>query len=234
MSSNPWADVNPYQPVGVPGAGAVVKPLPGALQALAIVGIVLGTLGALAGCGGVVGAFAGPAIQRSMGSFTTVPGEAGEAQARMLEKQTQLLEKYMLVNSVTAVVGLGLSVLLIVGAILTLQRKPIGRKLFLGACLGAMAFELMRAVPTFMMQTEMGTVMEENMTDMMKASSPKNQEQAAKMGSTVAKTAAILGIIVAAVMMAVRLGFHIVAVVYLRSERIRTFFPQPSRTGSSG
>lgn len=237
MTANPWADANPYQPPPITNSGldGSPQPLPGMLVALAIIGLVLGGLGLMASVTGVIGAIAGPALQKMMSGLANVPGEAGEAQARMMSDQAAIMERYMIVNLVAGMIGLALSIGLLTGSIQTLRRKEVGRKVLVWACLGAMFFEVARAIPNTLMQLELGAVMEKSMSKMVQSPAPnQRQQQAGAMASSMAQAAMVVGLVIAFVMMVVKLAYYIITTVYLRSPRIRAFFPSPTANASGG
>lgn len=152
-ANNPFVD-DPYrspqamdQPA-IAGSPAAVRP--GALTAICVLAIILGSLGLLFACFGV-----GGLLLQDQLSELGATGRQSPSDKQLEEIQKTINEvqkKYTTVNLAVTVVHFPVAILLIVGGIQALKLRAGGRKMLFAALIGALVFEVARGVVTAIVQ----------------------------------------------------------------------------------
>jgi hypothetical protein len=234
MPSEPF---NPYEsPVPVASSSDGMPPLgrrrPGGLTAIAVIAIILGSLGLIGSLFGLA-SFALQPVLRS--AFTLPAGLANDPamkaqrdmQREMQEKMQAVTDRYAPFTVGFAVINLFLAGSLLLGGIWILKIQPKGYAVLTYAFLIAIIFEIIRAIVQTFMQVELGTVMASIMPEMMKAAGPKAGQGAAQGAEFIAMATKIgiaVGVVFAIVPVLAKLVYYIIGVVYLRRPQIRQLF----------
>lgn len=169
------------------------KKKPGWLTAFCIIAIVLGSLGVIVGLFGTVSSAFGEGLQRGVNNMQQQPpGAQGEAVKEMQEKTIALSRKWKLVTTAMAVLNLIVSGTLLFGGITALQLKPSGRSILFAAFVLCAVYEVVQAVPTYLIQRETLTLTEETFDKAFTAERQKqggrNAAQAKQVQQTVQAT----------------------------------------------
>jgi hypothetical protein len=203
-----------------------MKRAPGMLQAICIIAIVLGTLGFFVAAWGVVAPFANEAIQK----WVTARMPANSPQAKQQAKQQQAIQavtdKWAPVNYALLAVHFVLVGCLIVGGVQAFRLQPSGHRLLLMAFVIAIAFELMRLIPTINFQLAMADIMQESVADAMKQTTggrpvPPGQ---ARMSQTILKGSMFIGLVFTGFWVLLKVGFYGYGAYYLRQPRTRGLY----------
>ncbi len=213
--------VYPAKPVTLPGYR------PGGLTAVCILAIILGALGFLAGISSLVMSVVGNQAQQwqQQWGMAGSPPAMRDVQAEMNAKTMAIVDRFRLVNIAFALFQLAVTAALVVGGARALKLNEAGRKLLWAACAVAMVFELGRAVPQVLMQLENMAVMEDYMPRLMEASAPGPQaKQVAAFGAMIARFSVIMGWVVFAGWLILKLAFFGVAFYYLGRPKTKAFY----------
>ncbi len=199
---------------------------PGMLTAVCVLAIVLGALG----IGVVLLGSVNLAFQDQIqGAFTPAPPpnqkgkEIFDLQQAMNKDIRTLNAKFFWANAGIFAVHLVLATLLLVGGIRTMQLNPSGRKLLMRACLLTILFELGRGAVHGLMQYEMYPLMTHHMSRMANASGGPGG-QGTSLIETSMTIILVVGVVFAVGLMALKLGYYVYAVFYLRRSRIVNLF----------
>ena len=137
----------------------VQQPLPGGLVAICVIAMLAGGLGLLS-CGWMS---VGLAFPDGFQSIVPMPAQDDETMQQQQEMQSAIrsvTDRYRpIMFAVTAAIGV-LSIGLLVGGFGTWQRKPLGRKILIGVFVLGMIVEVLRIIPTSLMQSETMTVVQ--------------------------------------------------------------------------
>lgn len=167
---------------------------PGMLVAVCVISIVLGALGVLSGLFQLASLVAAPMLNQAM--VSQFKGPQAEAQAEMVTKLNAVTARWrpwiLLILAANVLASAGL----LIGAIMTLQWKPRGRKLLLAMLLAALAIDLLRVLPEALMQIQVQAIDRQYMARIMSESgqAPGGAAFGEAMGATmVYVTLAVLG-----------------------------------------
>lgn len=117
---------------------AAVRPPPTWPAAIGIVSIVLGSLGALGGCWGMIAPFMMGAI------FDAMPDEAAA--------MTDVFQQWAWWMAITSLVGMGFAICLILVGVGSLKRRPWTPRAVTGWSIAAIVYILIYAIGNFLMQ----------------------------------------------------------------------------------
>lgn len=178
---NPFADPSPVNPYSSPQAHGeshgVVAParLAGGVTAVCVVAIILGGMGVLGSSAGLVSMLAGERMQSMLQGMQGpgIPPEANEVQQRMNESMMALLRRWVPVFLPLYLVNLGVSLLLIVGAIGVLRRTTGGFKLFTWSLWAALAYLVLYTPFNLIYTLENARIAQQFMPEMMRAAGPQ-------------------------------------------------------------
>ncbi|MEX2118203.1 MAG: hypothetical protein WD847_01230 [Pirellulales bacterium] len=209
---------------------------PGGLTAVCVLAIVLGALGLLTGLVGIVGMLAAPAMQNLFSGMPGMNDEFTKVQMEMNAEMMAVAQSRPVLTWSLYIVHLMVASTLLVGGILAVMLKPVGRRLLLGVFVGAIVFELVRIVPTVIMALENMAIVEEYMPRLAEASNqggqaPPGMDQT--MGAF-AKVGAIVGLVAAVAMMLFKCAFYVVGTLYLSKPRIVALYSQAHDVAGQG
>ncbi len=200
---------------------------PGGLTAVCMVALILGGLGLIAGGWIAATNLASNQLQQLQQQWTLAgsPPAVRDLQAELNAKTMALANRFRLVNIAFALLQIAVAAALIWGAIHALRLQEKGRKILWAACAVAVVFELGRAVPHVLMQLENMALMEDYMPRLMEASAPGPQgQQGAAFGAMIARFSMIVGWVVFAGWLILKLAFFGVAFMYLGRPKVRALF----------
>lgn len=203
MSQNPYQS-NPT----LPQATSVPQQKPGGLTAIAVICLILGSLGALIALFGIVMLF----FQGSMNQFQAAQpgGPPPEFLAEMEALQASQFIPTLIVNGCNVIIGS----LLAIGSIGVLGTKEWGRNLLRNALLAAIFFVVVRGIYGMWVQYSSMSVI----SKMVPAGGDKATMEAIMQGTI------IFGIVIGVIWMVVLIGFYIWSRIYLNKPPIRALF----------
>ena len=203
MSQNPYQS-NPT----LPQATSVPQQKPGGLTAIAVICLILGSLGALIALFGIVMLF----FQGSMNQFQAAQpgGPPPEFLAEMEALQASQFIPTLIVNGCNVIIGS----LLAIGSIGVLGTKEWGRNLLRNALLAAIFFVVVRGIYGIWVQYNSMSVI----SKMVPAGGDKATMEAIMQGTI------IFGIAIGVIRMVVLIGFYIWSRIYLNKPPIRALF----------
>ena len=203
MSQNPYQS-NPT----LPQATSVPQQKPGGLTAIAVICLILGSLGALMALFGIVMLF----FQGSMNQFQAAQpgGPPPEFLAEMEALQASQFIPTLIVNGCNVIIGS----LLAIGSIGVLGTKEWGRNLLRNALLAAIFFVVVRGIYGIWVQYNSMSVI----SKMVPAGGDKATMEAIMQGTI------IFGIAIGVIRMVVLIGFYIWSRIYLNKPPIRALF----------
>ena len=203
MSQNPYQS-NPT----LPQATSVPQQKPGGLTAIAVICLILGSLGALMALFGIVMLF----FQGSMNQFQAAQpgGPPPEFLAEMEALQASQFIPTLIVNGCNVIIGS----LLAIGSIGVLGTKEWGRNLLRNALLAAIFFVVVRGIYGMWVQYNSMSVI----SKMVPAGGDKATMEAIMQGTI------IFGIVIGVIWMVVMIGFYIWSRIYLNKPPIRALF----------
>jgi hypothetical protein len=221
---NPFTDVNPYRPVGLPDLAARRS---GGLTAICIIVVVLGVLGFFSGVLKGVNVVFGAQMQQAFGSMGAGTGDQARVQAEMQAAIAVEMKRFVVANSILSVAQLALCGTLVYSGLQTLGLKALGRKLLLAVCACLLVFEIVQLVVAVLQQLSMGPIMELYMPRMMQ-SPDGNNAGAEKFGQIIARMSIIGGVVMQCVWTLLKFVVYAVAIWYLRMPKVSTLFePMP-------
>lgn len=197
---------------------------PGALTAIAIIAISLGTLGA---CGGVFGIggllIQGPLeeSQRRMLEGSGVPTEQLEAQRAAQEHMTAVQREWMPFSLTHASLNVIASALLLVAGIMLFRTSRSAPTIFLAAVALNLLVDVGGGVLGILVQQDMQEAMAMMMTS---AAPPGADPQFERMFEGIVRASAWTGVCFAVVWMLAKLGYYVWGVLYLRRPQVRALF----------
>ena len=203
MSENPYQS-NPT----LPESTSVPQQKPGGLTAIAVICLILGSLGALMALFGIAMLF----LQGSMNQFQAAQpgGPPPEFFAEMEALQASQFIPTLIANGCNVIIGS----LLAIGSIGVLGTKEWGRSLLQNALLAAIFFVIVRGIYTIWMQYSSMSAM----SKMVPSGGDAATMEAIMQGSI------IFGIVIGVIWMAVLIGFYIWSRSYLNKPPIRALF----------
>ena len=201
MSQNPYQS-NPT----LPQATSVPQQKPGGLTAIAVICLILGSLGALMAIFGIVMLF----LQGTMNQFQPGAAEA-EFLAEMEALQASQFIPTLIINGCNVIIGS----LLAVGSIGVLGTKEWGRNLLRNSLLAAIFFVLVRGIYGMWVQYS-------SMSAIGKMVPPGGE--GAETVEMAMQVGIIVGIVIGVAWMAVLIGFYIWSRSYLNKPPIRALF----------
>lgn len=203
MSQNPYQS-NPT----LPQATSVPQQKPGGLTAIAVICLILGSLGALMALFGIAMLF----LQGSMNQFQAAQpgGPPPEFFAEMEALQASQFIPTLIVNGSNVLIGS----LLAIGSIGVLGTKEWGRNVLRNALLAAIFFVVVRGIYSMWVQYSSMSAM----SKMVPSGGDAATMEAIMQGSI------IFGIVIGVIWMAVLIGFYIWSRSYLNKPPIRALF----------
>ena len=203
MSQNPYQS-NPT----LPQATSVPQQKPGGLTAIAVICLILGSLGALMALLSIAMLF----LQGSMNQFQAAQpgGPPAEFFAEMEALQASQFIPTLIVNGCNVIIGS----LLAIGSIGVLGTKEWGRNLLRNALLAAIFFVIVRGIYSMWVQYNSMSAI----SKMLPSGEDTATLQAIVQGSI------IFGIVIGVIWMAVLIGFYIWSRSYLNKPPIRALF----------
>lgn len=203
MSQNPYQS-NPT----LPQATSVPQQKPGGLTAIAVICLILGSLGALMALFGIVMLF----FQGSMNQFQAAQpgGPPPEFLAEMEALQASQFIPTLIVNGCNVIIGS----LLAIGSIGVLGTKEWGRNLLRNALLAAIFFVIVRGI--------YGMWVQYNSMSAISKMLPSGEDTATV--QAIVQGGIIFGIVIGVIWMVVMIGFYIWSRIYLNKPPIRALF----------
>ena len=203
MSENPYQS-NPT----LPQATSVPQQKPGGLTAIAVICLILGSLGALMALFGIAMLF----FQESMNQFQAAQpgGPPPEFLAEMEALQASQFIPNLIVNGCNVIIGS----LLAIGSIGVLGTKEWGRNLLRNALLAAIFFVIVRGIYSMWVQYNSMSAISKML--------PSGEDTATM--EAIMQGTIIFGIVIGVIWMVVMIGFYIWSWIYLNKPPIRALF----------
>jgi hypothetical protein len=200
----------------------------GRLKAIAIIGIVLGALGVFSAMAGLFGLVIGSKLQAALtpASQPGMPDEAISVQQDMQRELQAVQDRFWVANWGLVSTQFVCAISLLVGGILCLKRAPVGRLVLTLACSLAIAFELIRAVVTTLVQMQTMAITTMYMERLMQSSGGPGAEQMASFMASATKIGAIFGMLFAGAIVLVKLIYYGYSVYFLRKEEVVQHFAE--------
>ena len=217
---NPFTDVNPYRPAGLPDLAARRS---GGLTAICIIVVVLGVLGLFSGLLKGVNVLFGAQMQQAVGSMGAVTGDQAKVQAEMQAAIAAEMSRFVIANSILCLAQLVLSGALVYSGLKTLGLKANGRKLLLAVCMCLLVYEICQLAMAVIAQLSMSPIMELYMPRLMRTPSGNNAG-AEKFGQIMARMSTIVGVVFQCVWTLIKLVVYTIAVWYLRKPTVIALF----------
>ena len=202
---------------------------PGVLTSFCVIAIILAALGFLTGVISAVNLVRGGDVPDFTGRF-----EDAATDERLLAVQADIARD---IHDLTAKwFGISWTLLavkpfviagLLVGSVLALRLRPAGRATLWYACVFALLFEILEAIPTVGMSYDTIGVMDYHMPRIVAAlSSPPGQEteDLGKVMIVAMKTSMVLSLVFAVGGVLLKLGFYMAGVLYLRRPKLVALF----------
>lgn len=147
---------------------------PGWLVAFCVFAIALGSMGLMSGFWQAGGALVGGAIADWITEMQPpVPNQQlEEIEDQIMEESMAMNARYKWVLFGMGCINVIISGLLLISGILTLQLKPVGRKLLSGVFVAAAIFECVAIVPKSMVQNETSAIQQKYLGQIMESSPP--------------------------------------------------------------
>lgn len=201
---------------------------PGWFVAFCIMAICLGSMGVMGGLWQVVGALFGNAFNDLVLQMQPqVPNPASDLNRQLMDEQMAVAEQYKWVSVGLGVVNFVLSGLLVAGGVLTLQLKSVGRKILLPVFVLAALYEVVAAVPTFLIQKEISAVQQKFLGQMMQSSSPNGKApppQIKNLAETFASIFASVAMVIGLTWAAAKTAAYLSGFFYLRRPSLQPLF----------
>ena len=202
---------------------AVERIRPGALTALAVIGIVLGSFTTLGGLQKMAALTFQQALNQ-LGQIRDDPRASPEhrqrieRQQRMQEDVQEIQRGWNVVNWIFAPLSILFGILLIVGGTLTFKLSRAGRKLLVWTCVAGIAFDISRGAADILMTLQISRVWQGHMSQMT-AGSPGSDMASGMMGA-----AAGMGLAFGGAWVALKVGYYLWGVIYLTTERMKNLY----------
>lgn len=211
------------------------------LKVVCIVSIVLGSLGLLMTTTGIVMTLMAERVQAStlrwmevVQKWAGIPPQVQEVQRELMIEMAAVQERWVPINMGVLAVNVFVAAALLAGGIQALRMKAFGRKLLLAALAVAAVFEIVRVVPTSLMQWEISKQMGPYMQPIMEASTPKGPVMPPaqrKMIQTIMRSSTVagvlLGLLTALGMAVVKIAFYLAGVWLLRKPHVVAMYAPP-------
>jgi hypothetical protein len=207
------------------------------VKAVCIVSIVLGSLGLLMATTGVIFTLMAERSQdsmlRMMQAFSAggMPPEVQEVQKQLMADTAAIQKRWLPINMVILGFSFLVAATLLAGGIQALRKRAAGRKLLLAALCIAAVFELVRVVPTSLMQWEISKLMSPYMQRLMDVSVPKGPAMPPaqrKMMQTIMRSSmtagVLIGFLTALGMAAVKISFYLGGIWLLRKPHVLAMY----------
>jgi hypothetical protein len=232
-SASPFG-MTPVSPAGM-GTAPASRRRTGGLTAICVLAIVLGAMGVLTGCVGLVGQLFSSQMQNAVAGMQPAANqEAAKTQKEMNAQMLTIARKYNWILVPLMVAKMFVEIALLTGAIMSLGLKPLGRRILLAAFIAAIVVESIQLVPALLVQRETQALMAEMMPKMM-----QEVQQGAKkppgfdpdqFASGLVKAISIMSFIIGIGWLVCKVVYYAIGIVYLRKSQVAaSFVPPPSR-----
>jgi hypothetical protein len=206
---------------------------PGGLTAVCIIAIVLGGLGVLGSLWGLAGLAFQSQMQEAF-AMTKQPGmneEAVKAGNEIQRVTQEMARRYRGVSVGMLAVNLAMAACMLAAAIMALKMNRTACVFLVAVFAVAIVFEIVRTAINVNIQLQTGAAIAEPMSRMLGATAKRQPgaDQAAAMGTMIAKASVIFGVVVAVGLAIVKAVFYGVGAWYLRRPRIRELCRQTAR-----
>jgi hypothetical protein len=188
---------------------------PGSLTPIAIIGIVLGSLGVLAALGGIIGLL----LQDQLTGLQQT-AQLPEAQRELLEQTSALTRAYLVPTMIAALANLVASIFLIVGGAVLLGRKPVAVGLMTKTVIAAIVVDLYSTALAIYMQLKTKPLTDQMMRATTAEMPPGTD---AALGSFMS-AAVWAGAVFTVFWLLCKLAYYIVAIVALKKPAVKAWF----------
>jgi len=203
-----------------------MKTRPGGLTAICVIVLVLAGLGILGGLLGAVGQLASQQMQSAFSGMNQ-PGmdnDLAEMQMEMNKQMMGVQKKWMPITLSFLAASVLVSVGLLLGAIFSLQAKPVGRTILSWSLVLAILVDGGELIPTIMAQMETVDVMKASMGKMMQSQGGNAPPGSAEMMSGFMSIGAYVGIAFVVIWAVLLIGFYLFSLVYLGKPHVAAYF----------
>jgi hypothetical protein len=221
-------------PVASGPASAVASGRPGGLTFICVVAMLLGVLGLLSGCFGIISQVFASGMQDALaGMHDNANLPRADAQKEMNDRLMAVGNRYKWATIPLIAVKIVVESGLLAGAMMALGLKPCGRSWLRGALIAVIVFEVIYAVPVFLIQRDTQLVMSEMLPKMMEAQQGANRAPAGMNDfmSAFASAISVVAIVMGAGWLTAKIVFCALGVRYLGKPALRALFA-PSANGT--
>jgi hypothetical protein len=226
--SDDMTSFDPYLPPAESAAPVSKGGRTGGLTVVCVLAIVLGALGLLAAVGGMVGLAFGQQMQTAFTPPTQpgVPQEMMDLQQEMQEEMMRVANQYWSFNLIALLAHVVVASGLLVGGILTMQLKGVGRTVLMSACGIAIVFELARGVLQAFVQRQTFAVVNQYMERLLNVGGATGGAgaRAQEMTLTIMKVAMYAGLALLAAWIFVKVIYFSLSIWYLSKPKIQALF----------
>jgi hypothetical protein len=224
------SDMTPVTPEGVTtSAGG----RPGGLTVICVLAIILGGLGLLTGCFGLVSQAFTTQMQQAVAGMQPGNLPGAEVQKEMNARILAVANRYKWVSLPLMAVKIFVEAALLAAAVMAWGLNPRGWSWLHGALIATIIFETVHAVPQVLVQLETRAVMNEMMPKMMAAQHGRNQAPPGMENfmSSVFSAATLVSLIFILIWLVGKIVFYVIGIRYLRKPDVRALFAAPGGAG---
>jgi hypothetical protein len=200
---------------------------PGQLLAIAVIGIILGSLG---GCGGLVGLAGGVMQGRMMEQQVEIlersgmPAEQVDRQRRMVDRMRAVTAEWLPFTATHQVLNIVASVVLLGASVMLLRWSATGPSLFVVAAAANLIVDTGGAFVGALVQRETSEMTREMMREVSAGAGAPPPPGMGDMMEGFVQASAWMGMCLAGGWVLLKLGFYVWGVVYLRKPEVRARF----------
>lgn len=206
------------------------------LKVVCIGCIVLGALGLAASVTGIIGLLVAEQgqvwMEKLMGAVQQgMPPQMKEVQGQLMQESMDIQRQWRPFHLALAVTNLFVASGLLAGGIQALRMKPVGQKLLLAALAAASVFEVVRAVPTTLMQWQTTQLMGPYMERLMEASTaqgqnmpPAQRQSFQRMMRSTMVAGTLMGLAMTIAIATFKIAFYVAGIWLLRRPHIQAMY----------
>ncbi len=219
------ADDSPFEQTSdVSADGPEGGQRPQHLTLICILAMLLGGVGLLTGCFGLVSQAFAAQIQKLSVLPPGADNPAAEAQSKMNAKMMAVTERYKWVTLPLMVLKLFVEGALLIGAIMAMGLKPHGRTWLLSALIAALILESIHVVPVILVQSATFAAMREMIPAQQGANRPP--PGATEVANAIFSAIGIGAIVMTLGWLALKAVFYVIGIRYLRKPAVAALFPR--------
>jgi len=193
--------------------------LPGGLKAICIIVIVLGALGTIAAMVTGVGLVLGQQAQAAFAPQQDMGAEMRQIQDQMQEEMNAIAAKYRMPSVGAMLLHLLTALMLLIGGVMTLRRKALGRRILLWGCGLSIVYLVVETILNTLMQLQSLPIYQEYGDDLMAEAARQGGGDAANMPNFL-MIAIFVGLGFAVLLSVAKIVFYLISIFYLRRSQV--------------